>query len=86
LIPKGLSRFPKVDAHKFRKHGLDPLLKVMQATATAPPSGLSDNAPVDYFGATVIHGYLGQPAIAIIRLSDTQTTFSVSGAGAGSGY
>src|SRR5260370_9980739 len=23
LIPKGLSRFPKVDAHKFRKHGLD---------------------------------------------------------------
>src|SRR6266481_6713235 len=22
LIPKGLSRFPKVDAHKFRKHGL----------------------------------------------------------------
>src|SRR6266481_4737398 len=59
----------------------DALLKVMQATATAPPSGLSDNAPVDYFGATVIHGYVGQPAIAIIRLSDTQTTFSVSGAG-----
>ena len=22
MIPKGLSRFPKVDAHKFRKHGL----------------------------------------------------------------
>ena len=59
----------------------DALLKVMQATATAPPSGLSDNAPVDYFGATVIHGYVGQPAIAIIRLSDTQTTFSVGGAG-----
>src|SRR6266699_3170101 len=60
---------------------LDALLKVMQATATAPPSGLSDNAPVDYFGTTVIHGYVSQPAIAIIRLPDTQTTFSVSGAG-----
>src|SRR6266699_4301423 len=60
---------------------LDALLKVMQATATAPPSGLSDNAPVDYFGTTVIHGYVSQPAIAIIRLPDTQTTFKVSGAG-----
>jgi len=60
---------------------LDVLLKVMQATAAAPPSGLSDNAPVDYFGVTVIHGYVSQPAIAIIRLPDTQTTFSVSGAG-----
>src|SRR6266478_63789 len=60
---------------------LDALLKVMQATATAPPSGLSDNAPVDYFGVKVIHGYVSQPAIAIIRLPDTQTTFSVSGAG-----
>jgi subtilisin family serine protease len=60
---------------------LDALLKVMQATATAPPSGLSDNSPVNYFGETVIHGYVSQPAIAIIRLPDTQTTFSVTGAG-----
>jgi hypothetical protein len=60
---------------------LDALLKVMQATAAAPPSGLSDNTPVPYFGATVIHGYVSQPAISIVRLPDTQTTFSVSGAG-----
>jgi subtilisin family serine protease len=60
---------------------LDALLKVMQATAAAPPSGLSDNTPVDYFGVTVIHGYVSQPAITIVRLPDTQTTFSVSGAG-----
>src|SRR5258705_9398844 len=61
---------------------LDALLKVMQGTATAPPpSALSDNTPVNYFGATVIHGYVSQPAIAIIRLPDTQATFSVSGAG-----
>ncbi len=60
---------------------LDALLKVMQATAAAPPSGLSDNTPVVYFGVTVIHGYVSQPAISITRLPDTQTTFSVSGAG-----
>src|SRR6266852_4874099 len=60
---------------------LDAVLKVMQATAAAPPSGLSDNTPVNYFGATVIHGYVSQPAIAIIRLPDTQTAFRVSGAG-----
>src|SRR5258708_1880562 len=43
---------------------LDALLKVMQGTATAPPpSALSDNTPVNYFGANVIHGYVNQPAI-----------------------
>src|SRR5882762_2934180 len=60
---------------------LDTLLKVMQATTPPAPSGLSDNTPVDYFGATVIHGYVSQPAITIIRLPDTQTTFNVRGAG-----
>ena len=60
---------------------LDALLKVMQAAATTPPSGLSDNTPVPYFGVTVIHGYISQPAISIIRLADTQTTFRVSGTG-----
>jgi subtilisin family serine protease len=60
---------------------LDALLKVMQASGAAPPNGLSDNAPVPYFGVTVIHGYVSQPAITIVRLPDTQATFGVSGAG-----
>src|SRR5258708_11024794 len=60
---------------------LDALLKVMQATGSVPPSGLWDNTPVNYFGVTVIHGYVSQPAISIIRLPDTQTTFNVGGAG-----
>src|SRR6266481_3917448 len=59
----------------------DALLRVMQAPAAAPPSGLWDNTPVNYFGATVIHGYVSQPAISIIRLPDTQTTLRVSGTG-----
>src|SRR5882762_2806523 len=60
---------------------LDALLKVLQATATALPSGLSDTTPVNYFGVSVTHGYVAQPASTIIRLPDTQSTFSVSGAG-----
>src|SRR5467141_4944340 len=60
---------------------LDALLKVMQATATAPPSGLSDTTPVNYFGVSVTHGYVAQPASTIIRLPGTQSAFSVSGAG-----
>lgn len=60
---------------------LDALLKVLQATGTAPPSGLSDTTPVNYFGVSVIHGYVAQPASTIIRLPDTQSAFRVSGAG-----
>src|SRR2546425_6612283 len=60
---------------------LDALLKVMQTTASTPPSGLSDATPVNYFGVSVWHGYLAQPASTIIRLPDTQSAFSVSGAG-----
>ncbi len=60
---------------------LDALLKVMQAAASTPPSGLSDATPVNYFGVSVWHGYLAQPASTIIRLPDTQAAFSASGAG-----
>jgi len=59
----------------------DALLRVMQSTAAAPPSGLWDTVPVTYYGATVIHGYVSKPAIGIIHLPDAQTTFKVSGAG-----
>src|SRR6266481_3696656 len=61
---------------------LDALLKVLQATATTPPpSGLSDTYLVDYFNVWVWRGYVVQPASTIIRLPDTQSAFSVSGAG-----
>jgi Subtilase family len=60
---------------------VDSLLKVLQSSATAPPSGLSDATPVNYFGVSVMHGYVAQPASTIIRLPDTQAAFSDSGAG-----
>jgi len=45
------------------------------------PYGLTDTAPVNYFGSVVTHGYAIQPAGQIIRLIDAQNGFGVSGAG-----
>lgn len=46
-----------------------------------PGYGLSDTAPVNYYGSTVWHGYAAQPAAQIIRLTDAQQGFRVSGTG-----
>ncbi|HTD22038.1 MAG TPA: S8 family serine peptidase [Terriglobales bacterium] len=51
------------------------------ATATAPPPALYDNAPMDYYGTTVRHGYVYQPANQIIRTLETQSQFGTAGAG-----
>lgn len=45
------------------------------------PWGLSDTAPVNYYGAVVWHGYAAQPAAQIIRLQDAQNGFGISGTG-----
>ena len=45
------------------------------------PSGLYDRAPVNYYGTVVTHGYAAQPAAQIIRLTDAQNGFGVSGTG-----
>jgi subtilisin family serine protease len=45
------------------------------------PYGLTDTAPVAYFGSVVTHGYAAQPAGQIIRLIDAQKGFGVSGSG-----
>lgn len=45
------------------------------------PYGLTDTTPVNYFGTVVTHGYAAQPAGQIIRLTDAQNGFAVSGAG-----
>jgi subtilisin family serine protease len=45
------------------------------------PYGLSDTTPVNYFGTVVTHGYATQPAGQIIRLTDAQKGFGVSGTG-----
>lgn len=59
----------------------DRLLPLPLKPATTIPAGLYDTAPVNYFGTVVTHGYAVQPATQIIRLTDAQTGFNVSGAG-----
>jgi subtilisin family serine protease len=45
------------------------------------PSELSENSPVTYYGSQVWYGYVNQPAAQIVRVSDAQQRFGVSGSG-----
>jgi subtilisin family serine protease len=45
------------------------------------PYGLTDTDPVNYFGSVVTHGYAEQPAAEIIRLTEAQRGFGISGTG-----
>jgi subtilisin family serine protease len=59
----------------------DQVLPIPQVQLQQPGSGLSDTAPVNYYGSIVWHGYSAQPATYIIRLRDAQGGFGVSGTG-----
>src|SRR5271154_918853 len=52
-----------------------------QQTSNAPPAGLWDTTPVNYYGTTVTDGYVNQPAAQIIQIPQAQSGFNVSGAG-----
>ena len=52
-----------------------------QSTSGAPPAGLWDTTPVTYYGTTVTQGYVDQPAVQIIELSQAQSSFNLTGAG-----
>lgn len=59
----------------------DRLLPLPLPTVNTIPGALYDNAPVNYYGSIVTHGYATQPAAQIIRLTDAQQGFNVSGTG-----
>lgn len=59
----------------------DHLLPIPQPPVSNFPAGLSDTTPVNYYGTVVWHGYAAQPAAQIIRLTDAQRGFQVTGAG-----
>jgi subtilisin family serine protease len=59
----------------------DRALPMLLPSINHAPYGLTDTAPVNYFGSVVTHGYAAQPAGQIIRLIDAQHGFGVSGAG-----
>lgn len=61
----------------------DRTLHLMQSQPLTAPSGLSDTAPVGYYGTTVWHGYVAQPAAAIINLQAAQALNSGQVTGAG---
>ncbi len=59
----------------------DHLLTMPQKPVTTIPAGLYDTTPVNYYGTVVMHGYAAQPAAQIIRLTDAQVGFNVTGSG-----
>lgn len=60
---------------------VDQVLGLVGPTLGGIPQQLDDSFPVNYYGHVVWHGYLTQPANLIIRTSQTQSAFHVSGAG-----
>jgi subtilisin family serine protease len=62
---------------------LDELISLVGGlnAVTAPPPGLTDDVPINYFGTTVWNGYAKQPASKIVQVHDAQHTFHVAGTG-----
>ena len=60
---------------------IDQKVKTQEAYAGPAPSYLSDQAPTSYYGTTVWHGYVAQPANTLIRTSYTQSTYHATGSG-----
>src|SRR6266550_595729 len=56
-------------------------LNSLNQVTTTSPAGLSDTTPVSYSGTTVWDGYVNQPAANIVRVSQAQSTFHVTGTG-----
>ena len=60
---------------------IDQTVTTQGADAGPAPSYLSDKTPMSYYGTTVWHGYVAQPANQLIRTSTTQSNFRVTGSG-----
>jgi subtilisin family serine protease len=60
---------------------VDQIVTVADSSTSIPPA-LYDNTPVSFYGSTVPHGYVNQPATQIIGLPETNGAFpNVSGSG-----
>src|SRR5947209_44712 len=60
---------------------IDQVANTLDAYAGPAPAYLTDEKPTSYYGATVWHGYVAQPATQLTRTSSTQSTFQVAGSG-----
>lgn len=59
----------------------DQVLPIPLPTINNAPYGLTDTSLVNYYGSLATHGYAAQPAAQIIRLTDAQQGFGISGTG-----
>src|SRR5258707_3293014 len=60
---------------------IDQVVNTQAAYGGPAPSYLTDEKPTSYYGTTVWHGYVAQPATQLTRTSSTQSTFHVTGSG-----
>jgi subtilisin family serine protease len=60
---------------------IDQIVNTQDCSAGSAPSYLTDETPVSYYGATVWHGYVAQPANQLILTDKTHSTLNVAGAG-----
>jgi subtilisin family serine protease len=60
---------------------IDQVVQTQGSSTGSAPSYLNDTAPFTYYGTTVWHGYVFQPANTLIRTSTTQSTFKATGSG-----
>jgi subtilisin family serine protease len=61
---------------------VDQIVNAQQPYAASDPGYLTDEVPTSYYGATVWHGYVAQPANQLVRTAQTQSAFNVAGSGA----
>lgn len=59
----------------------DQVVQTQGSSAGNTPAYLSDQAPYNYYGTTVWHGYVFQTGNQLIRTSATQAAFNTAGAG-----
>lgn len=60
---------------------IDQTVYAQAAYAGPAPSYMTDQAPMSYYGTTVWHGYVAQPANQLIRTDSTHSNFSATGSG-----
>jgi subtilisin family serine protease len=60
---------------------VDQTVKTQPTYAASDPGYLTDEVPTQYYGATVWHGYVAQPANQLVRTVQTQAAFNVTGEG-----
>jgi hypothetical protein len=58
---------------------IDQLVRTLGQSSPAAPSALYDREPVAFYGSSVWHGYLQQPAAQLVRLGDARTSSGLTG-------